>query len=291
MVAKENASHGLRFPISVLHSKIEQATRLFILHFLSGTVKIYLVTEYPKSGGTWLGQLISGYLQIPFPRNRIPKLQQSLFHGHYLPSKHFNRLEKIFFLIRDGRDIMVSLYHYYLFWNEKSMKHPKEVLYYRKKLQFKDYSNVQKNLPQFIEFIFTDRPSRFHRFTYMGDWTTYNNRWLEQEEISSDKIVRVRYEDLLKATTTELARIIQHSTNNEPDMQLIRNVVDKYSFEKQTGRRQGEENKGSFLRKGIAGDWKNYFTKEAAEIFDHFAGKTLIKLQYEQNNDWVSHCG
>ena len=54
-----------------------------------------------------------------------------------------------------------------------------------------------------------------------------------------------------------------------------------------TKRKAGEEDRSSFLRKGIAGDWKNHFNTEAVNIFDHYAGETLIKLGYEKNHDWV----
>ena len=41
------------------------------------------------------------------------------------------------------------------------------------------------------------------------------------------------------------------------------------------------------MRKGIVGDWKNYFNKEAREIFNHYAGDQLIKLGYEKDRSWV----
>ena len=40
-------------------------------------------------------------------------------------------------------------------------------------------------------------------------------------------------------------------------------------------------------RKGIAGDWKNYFTQADAKLFLKIAGKQLIETGYEANDDWV----
>ena len=54
-----------------------------------------------------------------------------------------------------------------------------------------------------------------------------------------------------------------------------------------TKREAGKEDRNNFLRKGIAGDWKNHFNEEAANIFHHYAGETLIKLGYEINDDWA----
>lgn len=66
-------------------------------------------------------------------------------------------------------------------------------------------------------------------------------------------------------------------------------IVEKWSFETQAQRRKGEEKKGSFLRKGVVGDWRNYFTLEAAQTFDRLGGDTLIKLGYEKDRVWVTN--
>jgi hypothetical protein len=69
----------------------------------------------------------------------------------------------------------------------------------------------------------------------------------------------------------------------------LKNIVEKYSFENQSKRKRGVENRKSFLRKGIAGDWKNYFNKEAREIFYHYGGNALILAGYEKDDSWVTH--
>jgi len=40
------------------------------------------------------------------------------------------------------------------------------------------------------------------------------------------------------------------------------------------------------LRKGVAGDWKNVFTKEAIETFKELTGDKIVELGYENNMDW-----
>jgi len=68
---------------------------------------------------------------------------------------------------------------------------------------------------------------------------------------------------------------------------IIRRTVDHFSMSSDTGRKQGEEDRSSFIRKGIAGDWKNHFTPETARVFNELAGDMLIKLGYEQDDSWV----
>lgn len=50
-------------------------------------------------------------------------------------------------------------------------------------------------------------------------------------------------------------------TADAPDPELLSYTVNKFSFEKQTGRKQGEGNAMSRKRKGLVGDWKKFFQK------------------------------
>jgi hypothetical protein len=40
------------------------------------------------------------------------------------------------------------------------------------------------------------------------------------------------------------------------------------------------------FRKGIAGDWKNYFTPELKETYKESIGKFLIEFGYERDLSW-----
>lgn len=273
--------------LKTFKNKISNGSRQFLVYNLTGPLKLNLLVEYPKSGGTWLGQLISSYLDIPFPRNRMPLLKRSLLHGHFLPVGRIKNAENIFFMIRDGRDVIVSMYYHFLVWNERNRLHPKDVLYYRKRIGFKDYENIRSNLPGFIEFVFTHRPSRLIRFRYEGNWHEFNERWMSFIDKNPDKIVVVRYESLLKNTPKELERVLKKSGIEKPDKKRIEEIVEKYSFVNQSKRGLGIENTKSFLRKGISGDWKNKFSKDAAEVFNRYAGKMLVKLGYEKDSSWV----
>jgi len=68
----------------------------------------YYVTEYPKSGGTWLAKMLADYLEVAFPQNSIfPIGCASVIHNHW---KYSPRLTNVVYLMRDGRDLVVSLY-------------------------------------------------------------------------------------------------------------------------------------------------------------------------------------
>ena len=234
-------------------------------------MKLYIVNEFPKSGGTWLSQMLSEALGIPYPRNRLPMLRSSIIQGHYLKSWNMSNVVVIW---RDGRDLTVSQYYHCLFENEIGNKIL--VNRTRKNLMFNNYNNIRENMPQFINYTFALKSSpRFSWSDFAEAWYKLNNA------------VHVKYEDLLKDTTGELIRVVKKLSGNELFVGKARDIAEKYSFEKLSGRKQGQENKFRFLRKGIAGDWKNYFNKEARELFDFYAGDQLLKLGYEKDRSWV----
>ena len=92
---------------------------------------------------------------------------------------------------------------------------------------------------------------------------------------------------MLKDTKLEIEKVlnVQFPENTIKDKK-IQEIVDRYSFESQTKRKKGEENTSSFLRKGISGDWENYFNEEAKDIFKKHAGQMLIQLGYEKDMNW-----
>ena len=272
---------------TILRNKALNGSRFVLVNFFPKYLNSYLLVEYPKSGGTWLGQLISSYLEIPFPRNRFPLLKSSLIHGHFLPKKRFKYFNKIFYMVRDGRDVMVSYYYYYFFLIEKRDPNLKDLLYIKKHLKFKDYTDVKNNLPSFIDFMFTNKPPKLIRFSYEGNWRDFNEKWLEFSKNFKNNVIQVKYENLLKNTKDELKRIIKEIGIKSIDEDKIEEIFEKFSFKNQTGRKPGEENPKSFLRKGVAGDWKNKFSKKAAEIFNYYAGDLLIKLGYEKDKGWL----
>jgi hypothetical protein len=257
-----------------LFSRVSEASnelvRAGMVHLLSGVVPLYVVNEFPKSGGTWVGQMLGRALEVPFPRNRFPMLRPSIMHGHYLRPRGIKNATVVW---RDGRDVMVSWYHQQLIphqWNRL------QVARSRRELPLEDYDDVYGNLPAFIEYAFT-RP---HSPGF--SWTDFVRRWHGRKGT-----VRVRYEDLRRDTAGELRRVVSELLGAELDLERASAIADEFSFERQSGRRSGEEDRKSFLRKGVVGDWRERFGPEARKVFDHFAGRELILLGYEQDRGWV----
>ncbi len=68
---------------------------------------------------------------------------------------------------------------------------------------------------------------------------------------------------------------------------LLQFMVERNDFTHQAGGRQpGQENERHHYRKGVAGDWRNYFTPQVTAAFKERYGDLLIALGYERGCDW-----
>lgn len=99
-------------------------------------------------------------------------------------------------------------------------------------------------------------------------------------------ILDEKYEELLADTDGTLRRWYDYLGLVVSD-DLIKDIIEKTSFTKLTkGRKQGDEDVTSHFRKGVAGDWKNYFTPKVKEAFKSQYGDILIEWGYEQDQNW-----
>lgn len=253
-----------------LSNKLEGLVRYTMIHTMSQSLPLYIVDEYPKSGGTWLGQMLGMALEVPFPRNQMPSLTSSIMHCHMLKSWGMNNVVIIW---RDPRDMMISWYYHCLFKHNRGNEFLVNSV--RQTLNFQDYENIKENLPTFIEYCFTQQ--FYPRFT----WVEFVESWYNQPNV-----IYTKYESLHQNAVQELQKIVFALTGKELSLEKAQEIVEYYSFKNQTGRKLGEENSNQFLRKGIVGDWKNHFTKKSAQVFNRFAGDQLILLGYVNDKSW-----
>jgi hypothetical protein len=228
----------------------------------------YVLTEYPKSGGSWIGGIFAGYLNLPFPRNEIPKNVRSLLHGHYLPHQINTICKKNLPLVvyRDPRDIIVSWYFHSYFINERfNERHVKRM---KKRLSFDDYDDVENNLPEFINFVLNQKyPLGFNWIDFVDNWSNVQH-------------TAIKYEDMLQDPIKTMSNVLSSYTNFDINEGKLRDIVSRFSFKSQSGREPGSIKKSSFVRKGISGDWMNYFNSESTEICNDFFGNYLHGKNY-----------
>ena len=237
-----------------------------------GPGKIVL-TEHPKSGGTWVSQMLAEYLGMPSPRTRLPTRRRCVVHGHYL---YVDNANDTIVLWRDGRDVIVSHYYYHLFHRKTTM--PAWAEQQRRQLDIKDPLDIQRYLPRYIEYCCTDGPP-FHM-----TWSSFIETWKNRSGC-----LKTSYEAMQESPRSEMEKILRYTSEHDIDKVKLEACIAKYSFENVTGRKPGEENKYCFVRKGVVGDWKNHFSRAAREVFDYYAGWALIELGYETDRSWVDN--
>ena len=98
--------------------------------------------------------------------------------------------------------------------------------------------------------------------------------------------IQVRYEQMKQDQPTELLRIFS-ALGVEPDPGIAQRCSEESTFEKTTGRSAGTHDPTAKARKGVAGDWRNYFTKADGTLFHRIAGNELVRLGYEPSARWI----
>lgn len=94
-----------------------------------------------------------------------------------------------------------------------------------------------------------------------------------------DRVRRIRYEDLLTAFEDTLVAMFAHGDIHVPPDAAAR-IRRRTSFEKITGRKRGDERVDEHYRKGVAGDWRTYFTPPVSDAFHARHGWLGERLGY-----------
>jgi len=232
------------------------------------------IVSYPRSGNTWVRFLLANLMQydrgeaVDFHsvHERIPDLEIAahrqrlqtmaaprMIKTHRLPDP---RLARVIYLLRDGRDVMVSYFHFL-----------------RKQGRFEG---------DFLTFLQQDARPRA--------WQEHVTSWLEAGPPCD--LLLVRYEDLVLDTAAELTKMARFAgLPCEPER--FRFSIEHSSFEemraieRQKGRAFGPQGKDfQFVRKGMVGDWREAFEAPHKALFKKQANRALIRFGYAEHENW-----
>ncbi len=259
----------------VLRDRAYTARNKALVRALSGRMPYYLVNEFPKSGGTWLTQMLSDALGLPYYRNDFVRLRPSMVHGHYLSPA---LVRNVVVLWRDPRDLLVSFYHHCYFASEfRDLKFGNKqlVALMRERCPFDDYDDVRANLPAFIRFIST-RPVA----------PRYN--WVDFAAIWADRpgTVQATYEALRADSAGELQRIVRELTGRSLPSDQAESIAQGRSFARAKAEAAKQHDEGverSFVREGSVGGWGESFSEAALAELERFGYfEAMEKLGYER---------
>ena len=171
---------------------------------------------------------------------------------HYIePALGIFPRAKLVHLVRDGRDAAVSCWFHY-----KRVK-PEQVA-----------ERWGGDLACFLE-------------TSAQQWAQETAKGHVAAERWPERVIEVRYEDLLAQPEATLARLLDF-LGTDASAEAIQGCLAAADFETLSGgRAAGEEERGSFFRKGVAGDWREHFDEAMTRRFDALAGEQLRAYGYE----------
>lgn len=269
--------------------------------------------EYPKSGGTWVYKMMSYYLNIPvlpllISKNGIPRPGmiedtemarkegcdgKNPFHSqnkfeyisqsHALPQNlYFSPEHCTYYLIRDGRDVVISYYFYETSYCKKTEQKTSNIKILRGLLSFYiGYIFSKRRLYSRPIDLTSEDNGLFDAYVAIRakEWKQHIELWLKQGKH------HFMYEDLLDNTHHVLRKILD-TIGAEIDEALLNKTVELMSFNNCKKLENSFKKAGRFYRKGIHGDWRNHFSEKQKNIFKEIAGSTLIDLGYEKGLDW-----
>lgn len=286
---RPSAPRGSEFPLNSI-SAAEQTVHMSFVSRLAGRGKSrrsfeedfayraddVVIASYPKSGSTWvrfiLTKLLAREAEVDFlqAQLQVPEIskhaQAQGVNYELLASPRFMRTHaecyaacpRAVYLLRDGRDVMVSYYFHFQ--------------------KFHEFTGT------LFEFLESDRrPSEWNE--HVDSWI-FNNAAL-------DRMCVIRYEDLLQDTARELRKLVDFGGLKTGDAEL-RRAIDECTLEKM---KAVEKKKGlghaapgnpdiAFIRKGGSGNWREHFGDQEKTVFKARHGLTLIKAGYESSMDW-----
>lgn len=123
--------------------------------------------------------------------------------------------------------------------------------------------------------------SHYIRYLIKNHWLPYINEARAFGKQHPNRYFELKYEDLHVNANATISKLFQFLEVDSAE-KMITQCIDSASFKKITkGRNEGQEDRRSFFRKGVAGDWKNHFDQQALDTFMQLGGQMLRDLGYE----------
>ncbi|XP_070558601.1 sulfotransferase 1C3-like isoform X2 [Ptychodera flava] len=234
---------------------------------------VFVVT-YPRSGTVMMQQIISLIVdhedataptevqlrdRIPFLERHHPgkekpefEILQTLPSPRFIkthlarqlaPPQMFEKKAKVLHLVRNPKDTFVSNYHFQQAFNPNT--------------SFNDY------LDNFLDGEVT-----------FGSWFEHTKHWLSLKD--TENVMVLHYEDVVRDMSHNILKIADFLIAKKISEEKLEEIVKKCSFDNMRMNKSvnhrgidfGSKEKNIVVRKGVIGDWKNYFTVAQNERFD-----------------------
>ncbi|XP_039365639.1 sulfotransferase 2A1 isoform X1 [Mauremys reevesii] len=227
---------------------------------------------YPKSGTVWMTEILSlirsggdpawnrtilNSTRVPWFTTRLglesalsyprPRLLTCHLPILLFPTSFFGSRAKVIYTLRNPKDVLVSYFYFSKMCSS-----------------YEDPESFEQFLGDFLS---GDVPH--------GSWFDHVRGWMEMK--GKENFFFITYEELQQDLRGSVQRLCQF-LEQELDDGAINSVVENASFRAMKENKMCnstllprdimDQDKGTFLRKGICGDWKNHFTVAQSEAFD-----------------------
>ncbi|CAM4672192.1 unnamed protein product [Lepidochelys olivacea] len=179
--------------------------------------------------------------------NQAPRLISSHLPVQLFAKSFFQSKAKVLYTLRNPKDVFVSLYHFAQIFRP-----------------YKEPGQLDQFLQQFLE---GDVP--------FGSWFDHVKGWMGLRD--QENFFWITYEELQQDLRGSVERICQF-LGKPLEARALDGVVENASFQAMKQNKMCnfslapgfllDQTQSSFLRKGIAGDWKNQLTAAQSENFD-----------------------
>ena len=253
------------FSLSEKHKALKASTKQLENKVLVGT--------HHKTGTVWMKNIFNqscSKLKLKFFNGQSDEVPLD-FNVFFQEHSKFN-FEKIdaeykgLHIIRDPRDIIISGCFYHQKSHEKWLHVPQDEL---GGLTYQEKINSYDSLDEKILF-------------EMENSSAYTIKLIDNWNYSNPAFIEIKYEDLIVDVDLFLFHKIFTflGFSGEVIPELLRIAYDNSIF-------SGNLRKSVHVRSAQQKQWEKYFTPQHKAKFLELYGGVLIKLGYEENNDWA----
>ncbi|XP_055099838.1 sulfotransferase 1C3 isoform X2 [Symphalangus syndactylus] len=249
-----------------------------------------ILATYPKSGTHWMQEILDmiqndgdvekckrfpsldrhPFLELKFPHKEKPDLEIALemssprlikthLPSHLIPPSIWKENCKIVYVARNPKDCLVSYYHFH---------------------RMASFMPDPQNLEEFYEKFMSGKVTCGSWFDHVKGWWAAKDR---------HQVLYLFYEDIKKDPKWEIEKILKFLEKDISE-EILNKIIYHTSFDVMKQNPMAnyttlptsimDHSISPFMRKGMPGDWKNYFTVAQNEEFDkdyqkNMAGSSL----------------
>ncbi|XP_051262453.1 sulfotransferase family 2, cytosolic sulfotransferase 3 isoform X1 [Dicentrarchus labrax] len=271
--------HGLLLPKET-HS-LESLK--FVQEFTFEDEDVVTVT-YPKSGTAWMQEILplllndgdltpiqtipnwdrapwleEKRLAVVVDQLKSPRALVTHFPYRLMPHSFHASKAKVIYVMRNPMDVMVSSYYFH---------------------QMAAFLQDPGTFEEFMDKFLEGR-------VLFGKWTDHVKGWRHTD--LGDRIMYITYEEMVQDLPAALRRMSDFLGRKLSD-EVIQKIAEHCSFKTMKTNNMSnfslvpkiymDSDKSPFLRKGVAGDWKNHFSSEQQAKFTSVIRKDLEKESF-----------